>query len=50
MLARRGDLQNLDPGALHEAEQTSAIASVDSMPMRWTSPNERIEASICRYP
>ena len=48
VLVRRRDLQNLDPGLLHEAQQAGTVVPVDSMPMRWSSPKERIQASICR--
>jgi len=50
MLVRRGDLQNLDPGALHEAERTSAIApgrfNADALDVSENASR----ASICRYP
>src|SRR5262249_10609457 len=50
VLIRQRDLQNFDPGLLDEAKEAGSIAAVDSIPMRWTSPNDRIQASICRYP
>ena len=45
---RRRDLQNLDPHGLNEAKQAGPIAAGDSIPIRWTSPKDPIQASICR--
>jgi hypothetical protein len=41
------DLEHGNSGLLHKRQEASAIAAVDSTPMRCRSPSDRIQASIC---